>query len=77
MKKTKDSVLEINKLLMEVRPLVDTSQVTDNDDEEDEDVFYDAACEHHDDVPIEISIQELSKSVSDFLEICLQELFDI
>ena len=87
MRRTKNNVLEINKMLLEVQPLVavavpaatGTSLGTDldnddldHDDIEEEEVFHDAVEE-----PMQISMQELAKSVSDFLEICLQELYDL
>lgn len=73
MRKTKDNVLDINKLLLEVRPLAEIP--LSSDDDEDQKLAKEETSGQ--DVPIALSISELSKSVSEFLEVCLQELYDL
>lgn len=87
MRKTTNSVIEINQLLKEVRPLAEETTnlplgvlgVDSQDIVVDEDVFYDAAATEveMEAIPIQVSCIELRQSVADFLEICLQELHDL
>ena len=91
MRKTTNSVLEINQLLKEVRPLAEETTtslplgvlgVDSSQDIVDEDVFHDAVATSEIEmealeIPIQVSCVELRQSVADFLEICLQELHDL
>ena len=91
MRKTTNSVLEINQLLKEVRPLAEETTtslplgvlgVDSSQDIVDEDVFHDAVATTEiemeaSEIPIQVSCVELRQSVADFLEICLQELHDL
>jgi len=88
MRRTTNTVLEINKLLKEVRPLSEeTPQCSKSDplndlDEDDprsvdiqEMAYHAGALEDNEE--IRLSCLELRQSVADFLEICLQELHDL
>jgi len=88
MRRTTNTVLEINKLLKEVRPLSEeTPQCSKSDplnhlDEDDPRSVDIQEMAHHagaleDNEEIRLSCLELRQSVADFLEICLQELHDL